>query len=598
MGDIISRIKLETVGADQASREVRKLKKAFQETQQASEGIGGGVGGGGDPATQATMPSPGAGGAGGGLPAHRGEHQQYLRDQRGRQSQSPLVGYANTAGSMVQDISSGRPQGAMATGMSAMGALGPAGAMMAIGAVAIKTLGSLAEKEEGRMQQLWASGISQRFGSYDQTRGVSLEMLRQGVPKAMIPDFLNTLSNAGGRVGERDNLNVYRGVEVATSLGLNGGLIANTLGGAQRLGMGDAMSDDYYRYAKGTFGKFGNSAMNTYISASGQYLNTQGSAGVRASSLTEANFDASNRDMMGYVDYAGMTPEGAVGASQSSNARATSSSSLSRPEDVMILRAIMSANPSFSLTDARVWMEENPQGVKQLMYQSILGRSKDWDMRVIMAQKWLGGTTSEAVGFMETQAGLTYGDDLTKSGESDIFGLGGFPRESERASNYAILENFELQVQELKTRFLNKFYGPSEMDARSGNVRAGLADFRRMTHQPAPNNDRLGMAGGNFYYGEEGRKYINTVTGAPEVGDWSPAEIVEEAKNYQVLQNIGLFDRKKAKADLDVMFPADPNTTTGESLILLRQIVEFIATWSNDVDTGSSSSGDKDMYGY
>ena len=131
MGEIVSRINLSVDGADQAVKEIEKLKGAYDGVSQASSDISGSVGGT-DPFQKALAPTE--------MRGRSNEHYASLSRAENRLQKNLGVGKAtgaiNATTSTMMSLGSGQGATGVGTGLQGAGSLlagaGPIGAGLAI----------------------------------------------------------------------------------------------------------------------------------------------------------------------------------------------------------------------------------------------------------------------------------------------------------------------------------------------------------------------------------------------------------------------------------------------------------------------------------
>jgi len=397
MPDIVSRIKVEAQGADQAAREIRKLKEAYDQVAASAKGLSPGAIGGGDPFSKAVSPNSGvmAGGQSNADVAARETRNRDYQEQS-RQRQSSNSGYNNAirpgavggAFSTAEAAGAGRG-GAAAGGLANMaGGLvgGPIGiALMALGAGAMGVQ-KFAESSYGRMENVFGGGISQRLGaSYENTQNYMTELGRTGVPIGMVNALMTSASTSGAQFtkGTAGQFGLF--ADVMTGAGVDAGLLGQLLGTTQRAGV----NMEYGTLAGGA-GTFGRGSLGTFLTEMNRTIEGAMTSGIK---LSQDEVNQRGNVLAGYAQFGGLSPTGAVALNQLATNRAQSAAQLQTPEDIIAFQAMRKSGES--VTDTMMRMEQNPTETNEAVFQ-YLQRSTggDEDLMRMRVQKYMGAGTS------------------------------------------------------------------------------------------------------------------------------------------------------------------------------------------------------------
>ena len=424
MPDIVSRIKVEAQGADQAAREILKLKAAYEQAAQAARGLSPGRVGSNDPFAQATSPNHGvmAGGQSNEDVAGREtRNRQYYSQVRDRESANRnynsmfrhAPGAVSSAFNVAESASQGRggaALGGIASGLG--GLLGGAGGIglmaVAAGAMGVQRM---AENAFGRLQETFGTGMSQRMGidarSLDRQR---LGFARMGAPEQMISRFFSSAGQSGvdfGRGSTQDAVNAA--IFGSTVLGLDPSVAASMVGTLNRSNVNAANIMN-----AGTLGvaqqSFGRPNISMFIGALTDAIQTATARGIE---MSTAGVSQSANLIAGLAQYGGMSAQGATAFAGRLRSRGLDSAQLSRPEDVIAFQLMR--GEGMSVSDTMLAMEQSPEEVNRRMYQFLRTQTGgDTDALRLRMQRHLGpGTTmSEVDRFLRTQGAMT-GDIAT-----------------------------------------------------------------------------------------------------------------------------------------------------------------------------------------
>lgn len=424
MPDIVSRIKVEAQGADQAAREILKLKAAYEQAAQAAQGLSPGRVGSNDPFAQAVSPNHGvaAGGQSNADVAGReARNRQYYRQVRDRESANRdfnsvfrrAPNTVSSAFSVAESASQGRGGAAIGGVASGLGGLlgGPGGiALMALAAGGMGVQ-RMAENAFGRLQETFGTGMSQRLNldalALDRQR---LGFARMGAPEQMISRFFSSAGQAGvdfsrGSTQSAANAAIFG----STVMGLDPSVAASMIGTLNRSNVNAANIMN-----AGTLGvaqqAFGRPNISMFIGALTDAIQTATTRGIE---MTSAGVSQSANMLAGLAQYGGMSSQGAAAFAGRLRSRGMDSAQLSRPEDIIAFQLMRAEG--MSVTDTMLAMEQSPEEVNRRMYQFLRDQTGgDTDEMRLRVQRHLGpGTTmSEVDRFLRTQGAMT-GDIAT-----------------------------------------------------------------------------------------------------------------------------------------------------------------------------------------
>jgi len=402
MGDIISRIRVEALGADQAAREILKLKDAYVAAGEAAKGLSANVGGGSDPFSKATAAGGGAT-HGGNSPydvGQRGERDtKWRRDVEQRESKNKeLVPRAIERGtSVAESISDGRGGSALKGLAGAASSLlgGPAGiALAAIGAAGA-AVQVLSKKSEERMMEAYGGGMSQRLGS--RVGAIDRAMVgfgEVGIPIGMVKSFYNTASQSGVNMGlGSTQQTIADSLQAAAVFGVDPSVSAGLLGSLNRGGVtsGNVLNRGMFSLANRSFGH-GNEGM--FLQGMQGIVDSRSSRGINQTSPGTQNVALMQALLAGVP---GMAPQGAVALTEKLMNRGESAASLSNPEDIIAFMSMRGSGKS--VTETMLAMEQKPEDVNSAVYEymkSAYGGNED--ALNLGLQQYLGaGTTMSQV---------------------------------------------------------------------------------------------------------------------------------------------------------------------------------------------------------
>lgn len=414
MPDIVSRIKVEAQGADAAAREIRKLKKAYDEVAAAAKGIGGGT----DPFSAATESGGGASSAEVRDRQKSNDDQKQVADSRlnnnkqypnqngnypaayggsnlQQQGGNKFINMANTAFSGAQQANAGQMAGGIGTVLSGIAAFmtSPAGiALIAAGTLA-KGVQTLATPAVERRTRIWGSGATQRMGgNYTDTANWEALMGAEGIPLDQVRAFTSAASNTGF---SWDNPGASYAAGIAMQAQASTGLSVNTsagmIGALSKAGMHQA------NFNKSTIGAgvgaFGVENLGTYISGLTNVINTRESQGIQ---MTSESLKGMQSLITGLGVTGGLSIDASVAAGNRISARGISAAKLGSPDDILSMFAMGGVGKS--LTDTQIMMEQEPEKVATAVYDILKTRySGDEDSLNQAFMQYTKGTMSETV---------------------------------------------------------------------------------------------------------------------------------------------------------------------------------------------------------
>jgi len=406
MPDIISKIRVEATGADQAAREIRKLKEAYDLVAESAKGIMQTGAASVDPFAKAVS-KPGKDGAGGGESIEQRESRsRTYRDQvRERETSGGRTGLGgiNKVMSATEAAATGRGGGAAAELSSSLGtviggALG--GGLLAAGLVGMGAQ-KFADNAFGRMESIYGAGVSQRLGrNYEDIQNIQTGYGRSGVPFGMVQSFFQAGSQTGLNMNRPGALNATSmAMEAMVSMGVDPGTIAGLMGGMSKAGL------DLGRVNYGMFGQaaqsVGRENVGVYLQEMARGITSMATQGI---DITEESLTKQTNILSALSQFGGLSPEGAAAASQLLQGRAIGASSLQRPEDIIAYSMMRKARPGMDITDIMVEMEKNPEEMTRAIYEYLDAATggKQKEMRLRMRQYLGQGTTmGMTVGIME-----------------------------------------------------------------------------------------------------------------------------------------------------------------------------------------------------
>lgn len=520
MSDIVSRIKLEATGGDQAAREILKLKEAYEETGKAARSISPEGIGAGDPFSRATSTAPTVE-AVQSTTEREARNARYRQQQEQRESDNRNYGidgrrFAGVAGGIsgtAQQVARGQYAGAAGGALAGLGGLlGGAtllGGGLLAGGLLMKGIESLAGNAFERLERYWGSGVTQRLGvGFRNVEGFAIQAGRTGIPAAMINTLLQSASVSGfNPMAAGGESAAQWAVELAGNAGVDPSLMGRLIGGASRAGitgrLAGAAGYDLYRMGTGTFGV---QNMNTFLTELSRTLETAMERGVQ---LTGDEFDRTARMLGGLTTYGGFSPTGAAAVSQSLQQRGMQAANLQRPEDVIAFQALRAANPTKSMTDIMLMMEERPLEVSQQVYQHLRRTTGgDEDLLRLRMQAFTGMSMAQTARLIETYEGLGEGEELPREffrqgrAEEGKFIATDPARRYYAAQQQAMLKGVEDFALNLKTGVVELLTGgKATMDIRSATF------------------ERIEYTGRGKSYEEVGAETVQDLLESPELSE-------------------------------------------------------------------------------
>ena len=414
MPDIISRIKVEAQGADQAAREILKLRDAYVAAGEAARGLSANIGGGGsDPFAKATAAGGGATQGGGNSPAdvamREERSRRYNENVRSRESKNSAMGAFKPSGiqqgfSVAEAMSQGRGGSALGGVMSGLGNLlgGPAGIGLLAGGIAAMGIQKFADSAYGRIQDIFGTGMSQRMGmSREAVDARMLDYSRGGTPIGMVKSFFQAASVAGvdmSRSSTKGAINAA--MDAATLLGTDPNALAGLIGALNRsnVNASNVLNPSMLGMATKSFGQANTSL---FVQSLQGLIDSASSRGI---DLTSGSVNGMAQTMAGLASIGGFSAPGAAAFAQQLQGRGIQAASLSSPEDIIAFSAMRKSG--MSVTDTMLAMEQGPEAVNAGVYEYLKqATGGDTDLLRMRMQKYLGpGTTMSQVDrFITTQ---------------------------------------------------------------------------------------------------------------------------------------------------------------------------------------------------
>jgi len=426
MPDIVSRIRVEAQGADQAAREIRKLRDAYNEVAQAGRNLSP-AGVGADPFAQATS-APGGGVYGGQrAPADIADRQNSARAYRDdvQQRQVANSSYNQTlrgapgaiTGGMgaLEQAAGGQGAGAAAGGMGLLSMIGgPAGIALAGGAAIAYGVQKFADKAFGRLESVWGSGMAQRLGGgFRTTQNLITGFARTGVPMEMVQGYFNAASQAGMTMDPAMLPATQMAMEAMAMTGVAPGQMGAMMGAFSRAGIG-GMGANYNLYSmmKGTFGQ---ANMGTFVQEITRATESSMQRGIDVNpqeAIRQANLIGA------YSQYGGLSPTGAAALSQMTLERGRNAAALSKPEDIIAFQMMRKADPTMSASETMMAMEEKPTEVNRKVYEYLKGATGgDQDILRFRMKQYLGpgATMHQANALIQTFEGRSKMTDVERN---------------------------------------------------------------------------------------------------------------------------------------------------------------------------------------
>lgn len=432
MADIVSRIRVEAHGADQAAREIRKLKEAYDQVAQSARGLSADVGSGGrDPFSRAVAAGGGAI-EGGNTPAdisHRESRTRLQHDlQNSRESANRNYNSALRPQSVAQgfstadDVSQGRGASAAGGLAGAMGSLlgGPAGIALAIAGAVGVGVQRLADTAYGRLESTFGSGMSQRLGlSWQDTSNQMIGFGRMGVNEQSVNSFFNAASQSGVNFGATSTQGATNAAMLAAvSLGIDPSTVAGLIGSLNQVGVNAANVGGERMYGMAS-GSFGVPNVALFAQSLQGMVSTMGGRGI---DLTTSSANAMAVQMAALSSIGGFSAPGASSFAQQLQGRGIQAAGLQSPEDIMAFQLMREEGES--VTQTMIRMEENPMAVNRAVLdhlEQISGGNIDTLRFHVQDYLGAGTTMSTADRFITTHRGM---EGKTQRQLEDEFGAG------------------------------------------------------------------------------------------------------------------------------------------------------------------------------
>lgn len=532
MPDIVSRIRVEAQGADQAAREIRKLKEAYDQVSESAKNLSpSGIGGGADPFSKATA----AGGnaiEGGNSPsevARREERDQNYRslvnnrEQSNQQYNKALRPQGVQQGfSVAEAMSEGRGGTAAGGVMGGLGGLlgGPAGMALAAGSLAAMGTQRLADKAFERLENVFGSGMSQRLGTGARSLdNMMVEAARIGAPQGMVQGFFQAAGTSGVNMGLGSTQGgINAGLTAATMLGLDPNAAAGLIGSLNRANVNASNVSGL-----GTFSManqtFGSPNVTMFTQGLQNMIETASTRGIEQYTGTTMK----NATTMGALaEFGGFAPQGAVQMAAQMQGRGMQAAKVQSPADVIAFQAMREEGAS--VTDTMIAMERDPQRVNREVYNYLkraTGGNKD---RLRMRfQDYLGPNTSmsatqRVMDMMEETAGKSQAEIEAELGS----GVVDWATAEEGSERKDVIETFAVR----QNKFLKGFEDQMlELTTNLGDI---VLELR-------PISDLMGLGGENL-----GKRISEAI------GDIESNQNVENAEIAIENANLNIRETEKA----------------------------------------------------
>lgn len=468
MPDIVSRIRVEAEGADQAAREIRKLKEAYDQVSESARGISSTVGRA-DPFSQAVAAGGGAHAAGASpadVTAREERSRMYREGVREREGANLQYSALMRPQLVQQGMGAAEAMGGGRTGSAIGGALNMVGGLtgmaplLAVGAAAFGVQ-RLADSAYERFGQFRHSGMSQRLG-IGAMQGVieSTELERSGIPPQMVSSFFTAASQSGVNLRSGNAMDQARiGMVAAAALGIDPSAVAGLMGSLERAGIesGSVLGarGGMYAVAEGAFGR---ADAGMFIQGLQGMVDSMAGRGI---SVGAGEIQAQARQMA-ILAQAGMSPQAALSFSQQLQGRAIQAAGLHSPEDIIAFQAMRESG--MSVTDTLIAMEESPRTVNERVLQYLRRASgDDEDLLRFRVRQYLGGDVSwSAVDTFLRGGDLTLGqagigrDIVQEALESDEYREGAL---IDAAMNRQLLSGISIKALEALVNLGNAILG-------------------------------------------------------------------------------------------------------------------------------------------
>lgn len=480
MADVISRIKVEAQGADQAAREILKLRDAYREAGEAARGLSSSAGGGGsDPFAKATAAGGGAaqGNSPADIAARESRDRHWKEGVKAREGKNTdLQGGVQRGFGVAESLASGKGGSAAGGLLSGIGSVlgGPIGIAAMVASVAAMGVQKFADSSFGRLQEVFGSGMAQRLGGspmdIDRQR---LGFSRMGVPVGMVKAFYDAAGVSGvdmTRTSTQGAINAS--MEAAALLGVDPSAMAGLVGSLNRSGVSAGVVDrGLFSMGRSSFGQanvslFTQSLQGLVDSASGRGID-----------LTSGSVTTMSENLAALAKLGGFSAPGAATFAQTLQSRGVSAAGLSNPEDIIAFQAMREGGAS--VTDTMLAMERSPETVNKKVYEYLKeATGGDTDLLRMRLQSYLGeGTTMSAVDkFIKTQEGMAAGASLGAGDTS--WATVGTGTDMERS----------IQIMQARQNEMLKEFSDGMLD-----LTTGISEMMMKTFKTVPTFDPAGM---------------------------------------------------------------------------------------------------------
>ena len=427
MPDVLSRIRIEATGGDQAAREVGKVKKAFDETAESARGVSRvAVGAAADPFQQAV--TRGALATDPGEVAtreqRRGGELEKVRQREGEHRAGGLSQRMVGGGvSGISAVSRGDPLGAGQAGLQTGAGMAMAGGLMKLvpwllgGAVALGGAKALAQAEWGRLQGLYETGLAQQTGqTYTALRNYQVQFGAEtgAPPLSMIQAFTRGVTGGGlfGREGGEFETFAPQMRAMARQAerwgidptGMGQFMARGTQFGLQQGGTTTLLSNEIVGQLVTAFG---HGRVTEAVRGLSSIMEKSLSEGVRAGFQDPEWLQGVTRDIAQYAVQGGFNMEGAMGLYSKMHERAgRMTTEVTGPADVMAIRAFRKPGESLFQTQLRGFQDR--KAFKQTEFEavrSMFGGDPDMMSRYFMR---MGGLSPQQA-WTYVQTGLAPG---------------------------------------------------------------------------------------------------------------------------------------------------------------------------------------------
>lgn len=394
MPDIISKIRLEATGGDQAAREVRKVKDAYDDVSASASGISATVGGDYSAFARATAAGGGAPGAPGGSATVTDFDESQRRhgdsvaageqrvDATRRSGGSGYLGLQNAALGAGQQLGGGQALGAAGTALAGLGGAVAGIALPALAVAGILKAGQSLVNNEGELWELvYGSGASQRLGvDATKLRDWYVGTRETGVPTPMLQEFMQTLSATGFNATDRGALSYMRGsTELTAQAGVSGSVLGSLGGTIARSNLQMLKAEGLYDLANRGAGAFGKENLDRFFTKLTETLESVMAQGIV---LTDEDIRAQTVTQGALAKYGGFSVTGAQAAEEAMRSRGVGAAQLATPGDIIafnLARRREGMPEGETVFETLKWMETPAGGLATTanMFQYLEGVTPD-----------------------------------------------------------------------------------------------------------------------------------------------------------------------------------------------------------------------------